>query len=164
PPLTFSAPQAAGTGSPFTWNGSAVGTKLKNVRGSTILLAGIFLETVQTTGVFPEVLPGGHCPTCPDYTRIGNVTGCNTAVPIAILSANPLTGNVPLSVTFDGSASNEPFGACGTINSYTLDFGDGTTPVTQSTPTFNHTYSAPGDYPARLTVHDTAGHVSVNAA
>src|SRR5205814_5230413 len=62
------------------------------------------------------------------------------------------------------SASFEPFGACGTINSYTLDFGDGTTPVTQSSPSFNHTYNAPGDYPARLTVSDTAGHASLNAA
>jgi PKD repeat protein len=161
-PLTFSAPQAPGTGSPFTWNGSAVGTKLKHVRGSTVLLAGVFLEVVQTTGAFPETATG--CPTCPDYTRIGNVTGCNVVVPIAILSANPLTGNAPLGVTFDGSASNEPFGACGTINSYTLDFGDGTTPVTQSSPSFSHTYTAPGDYPARLTVSDTAGHVSANAA
>src|SRR5207253_7105759 len=116
--ITYTARQAPGIRSAFNWDGSAMGTKLKNVRASTILLAGISLETVQTTGVFPEVLPGGHCPTCADYTRIGNVTGCNTAVPIAILSANPLTGNAPLSVTFDGSASNEPSGACGTINSY----------------------------------------------
>src|SRR5207248_3178694 len=89
---------------------------------------------------------------------------CNMVAPIAILSANPLSGNAPLSVNFDGSASNEPFGACGTINSYTLDFGDGTTPVTQSSPSFSHTYTAPGDYPARLTVSDTAGHASANAA
>src|SRR6266480_1080847 len=161
-PLTFSAPQAPGVGSPFTWNGSAVGTKLKHVRGSTVLLAGVFLEVVQTTGVFPETATG--CPTCADYTRIGNVTGCNAVVPVAILSANPLTGNAPLNVNFDGSASNEPFGACGTINSYRLDFGDGTTPVTQSSPSFSHTYNAPGEYPARLTVSDTAGHTSVNVA
>jgi PKD repeat protein len=161
-PLSFTAPQAPGTGSAFNWDGSAVGTKLKHVRGSTVLLAGVFLEVVQTTGVFPETATG--CPTCPDYTRIGNVAGCNTAIPLAILTANPLSGNAPLSVSFDGSASNEPFGACGTINSYTLDFGDGSTPVTQSSASFSHTYTTPGDYPARLTVHDTAGHVSVNAA
>ena len=29
-PLTFSAPQAPGTGSPFTWDGSAVGTTIKD--------------------------------------------------------------------------------------------------------------------------------------
>lgn len=162
-PLSFSTPQAPGTGTAFTWDGSAVGTKLKHVRGQTVLLAGAFLEVVQTTGSFPEAT-GGHCPTCPDYTRIGNVAGCNTAIPLAVLTANPLTGNAPLSVTFDGSASSEPFGACGTINSYTLDFGDGSNPVTQSTPIFNHTYNNPGDYPASLTVKDTTGHMSVNAA
>jgi len=163
-PLSFTAPQAPGIGTAFNWDGSAVGTKLKQVRGSTILLAGVFLETVQTTGVFPEVLPGGHCPTCPDYTRIGSVAGCNTAIPLAVLTASPLTGNASLNVNFDGSGSNEPFGACGTINSYTLDFGDGSAPVTQSSALFSHTYTTPGDYPARLTVRDTAGHVSVNAA
>src|SRR6202011_2476851 len=160
--LSFTAPQAPGTGSAFNWDGSAVGTTLKHVRGSTVLLAGAFLEVVQTTGVFPETATG--CPTCPDYTRIGNVAGCNTAIPLAVLTANPLSGNAPLSVSFDGSTSNEPFGACGTINSYTLDFGDGSTPVTQSSASFSHTYTTPGDYPARLTVHDTAGHVSVNLA
>ena len=162
-PLTFTAPQAPGIGSAFTWDGSAVGTKIKDVRGITVLLAGVFLETVQTTGIFPEAT-GGHCPTCPDYTRIGNVAGCNSVFPLAVLTANPLTGNAPLSVTFNGSASFEPFGACGTINSYTLDFGDGSNPVTQSSPIFNHTYNNPGDYPASLTVRDTIGHVSVNAA
>jgi PKD repeat protein len=160
-PLSFTAPQAPGIGSAFNWDGSAVGTKIKNVRADTILLAGVFLETVQTTGPFPVTL---GCPTCPTYTRIGNVAGCNTAIPLAVLTANPLTGNAPLNVSFDGSASNEPFGACGTINSYTLDFGDGSAPVTQSSASFSHTYTTPGDYAARLTVHDTAGHVSVNLA
>jgi hypothetical protein len=159
-PLVFAAPGAPAIGTAFNWDGSAAGTQLKHVRGSTILLAGVFLEVVQTTGDFPDT----GCPSCPTYTRIGNVAGCNTAIPLAVLTANPLTGNAPLSVSFDGSASNEPFGACGTINSYTLDFGDSSTPVTQSSALFSHTYSTPGDYPARLTVHDTAGHVSVNAA
>jgi hypothetical protein len=161
-PLMFTAAQAPGTGAAFNWDGSAVGTKLKHVRGSTVLLAGVFLEVVQTTGVFPETATG--CPTCPDYTRIGNVAGCNTAIPLAVLTANPQSGKAPLSVNFDASASNEPFGACGTINSYTLDFGDGSPPVTQASPLFSHTYNSNGDYPASLTVHDTAGHVSVNGA
>jgi hypothetical protein len=161
-PLSFTAAQAPGTGAAFNWDGSAVGTKLKHVRGTTVLLAGVFLEVVQTTGVFPETATG--CPTCLDYTRIGNVAGCNTAIPLAVLTASPLTGNASLNVNFDGSASNEPFGACGTINSYTLDFGDGSAPVTQASALFSHTYTTPGDYAARLTVHDTAGHVSVNLA
>jgi PKD domain/Dockerin type I domain len=161
-PLNFSAAQAPGTGSAFTWDGSAVGTKLKHVRGTTVLLAGVFLEVVQTTGVFPETATG--CPTCPDYTRIGNVAGCNTSIPLAVLTGSPVSGMAPLTVHFDGSGSSEPPGSCGTINSYTMDFGDGSNPVTQSSPMFNHTYNNSGDYPARLTVQDTAGHASTNLA
>ncbi len=77
-----------------------------------------------------------------------------------------MSGNAPLAVTFNASASNEPAGACGTINSYSLDFGDGSAPVTQdgAHPMFTHNYPNPGSYPARLTVGDTAGLVSANPA
>jgi PKD repeat protein len=105
------------------------------------------------------------------YTTIGNVAGCNTTPPLAVLSATPLTGAPPLTVNFNGSASFEPFGACGTINSYTMDFGDGTPTVTRTTaqfganaPLFSHTYSSAGVYPARLTVTNTLGLQSVNLA
>jgi PKD repeat protein len=77
-----------------------------------------------------------------------------------------MSGNAPLAVNFDASASNEPAGACGTINSYTLDFGDGSAPVTQdgAHPMFSHNYPNPGAYPARLAVGDTAGLTSINPA
>jgi PKD repeat protein len=105
------------------------------------------------------------------YTTIGNVAGCNTTPPLAVLSATPLTGAPPLTVNFNGSASFEPFGACGTINSYTMNFGDGSPAVTRTTaqfganaPLFSHTYSSAGVYPARLTVTNTLGLQSVNLA
>jgi hypothetical protein len=50
------------------------------------------------------------------------------------------------------------------VTSYTLDFGDGSAPVTQNSPAFTHQYSAPGNYPARLTVKDANNTVSVNPA
>ena len=159
-PLQFAAPGAPAIGTAFTWDGSAVGTKLKDVRGSTIILAGALLETVQTTGPFPDT----GCPACPDYTRVGNVAGCNTTAPLAILSANPKSGQPPLTVNFNGSQSFEPFGACGTINSYTMNFGDGTPPVTQASPVFSHVYNSAGFYPARLTVRNTLGVESTNLA
>jgi len=111
------------------------------------------LETVQATGATGS------------YTRVGNIS-CSDKPPVAMLSANPMSGNAPLAVNFDASASNEPAGACGTINSYTLDFGDGGAPVTQdgAHPMFSHNYPNPGAYPARLTVGDTAGLTSVNPA
>jgi PKD repeat protein len=66
-------------------------------------------------------------------------------------------------VSFSAAGSTEPL-ACATINSYTLDFGDGSAAVTQSTSDFSHTYTKPGAYPARLTVSDTAGQASSNLA
>jgi PKD repeat protein len=141
---------------PFNWDARNAGTRLSSIGGNTYVLVGAgagLLETVQATGVTGT------------YTRVGNIS-CSDNPPIAILSANPMSGNAPLTVTFNASASNEPTGACGTINSYTLDFGDGSAPVTQdgAHPMFTHNYPNPGSYPARLTVGDTAGLVSNNPA
>jgi hypothetical protein len=54
-------------------------------------------------------------------------------------------------------------GACGTIVSYTLDFGDGSAPVTNNTGMFSHTY-ADGDFTAKLGVTDSLGLKSANPA
>jgi hypothetical protein len=85
------------------------------------------------------------------------------AAPTAILTATPDHGPAPLTVTLDGSHSTDP-DAGDTIASYTFDFGDGLSPVTQSSPTVSHTYSAPGEYPARLKVTDSRGLISTNTA
>ena len=155
-PLNFAVPNAAANGVQFNWDASKPGAQLGAIDGNTYLFVGEgagLLETIQTTGAKGQ------------YTRVGN-TSCSDKPPIAILSANPLTGNAPLAVSFNASQSNEPTGSCGTINSYTIDFGDGSTPVTQdgAHPTFSHTYTKPGSYPARLTVGDTANQVSNNPA
>jgi PKD repeat protein len=139
---------------PFDWDARNPGTILSAVAANTYQFVGAgagLLETVQTTGV------GAN------YVRAGNVP-CSGLHPVAKLTGSPVTGNAPLTVNFDASGSTEPTGACGTINSYTLDFGDGSAPVTQPTPNFSHTYNNSGDYPARLTVQDTAGQVSTNPA
>ncbi len=154
--LAFVAPGAPGTGPAFTWDGSNAGTALTAIQGNTYLFAGVgagFLETVQATAATGA------------YSRVGNAA-CHSSVPIAGLTATPMTGKAPLSVNFDASTSREAAGACPTevINSYTLDFGDGSPPVTQSTAMFSHTYLGNGDYPARLTVKDNFGRVSTNPA
>jgi PKD repeat protein len=141
---------------PFNWDARTAGTRLSSIGGNTYVLVGAgagLLETVQSDGAIGS------------YTRVGNIS-CSDKPPVAILSANPMSGNAPLPVTFDASTSNEPAGACGTINSYTLDFGDGSAPVTQdgAHPIFSHTYNNPGAYPARLSVGDTAGLTSTNPA
>ena len=155
--LNFPAPSAGATGVAFTWDARKPGEKLASITGQTILLVGGagtgLLETVQKTG-------GGATSS---YTRSGNTACSTTGLPVAGLTAAPMTGAAPLTVNFDASTSTH--GACGTITSYTLDFGDGSTPITQfSSALFTHTYTTDGDFPARLTVKDSFGQVSTNPA
>jgi hypothetical protein len=67
-------------------------------------------------------------------------------------------GTAPLTVTFDGSTSTDPNVADGDgVATYTFNFGDGSDPVTQSSPTFVHTYNNPSGssgYFATLSVTD----------
>jgi PKD repeat protein len=81
--------------------------------------------------------------------------------PVASLSAtSPTTGPVPLTVNFDGSASSDPDSG-DSVQSYTFSFGDGSSSVTQSTPTISHTYSSPcSPCTASLTVTDKEGATS----
>jgi PKD repeat protein len=84
------------------------------------------------------------------------------AAPTAFLTASPDHGPAPLTVMFTGSGTDPDAGD--TIASYTFDFGDGTNPVTQSSPMVSHTYNAPGEYRARLDVTDSRGLISTNTA
>jgi hypothetical protein len=86
--------------------------------------------------------------------------------PTAVLTATPMSGTPPLLVHFSGAGSSDPDTTppADTIASYTFDFGDGSAPVTQSTATIDHTYSAQGEFPARLTVTDSRGKASTNQA
>ena len=157
--LSFAAPTGA-TGNAFTWTPKK-GTVLTSMDGTTLLLVGGggtgLLETIQTDGP----ANGGNG----SYTMQGNLS-CAAALPTAVLSATPLSGNAPLSVSFDASAStvSPTLSSCDAIASYTLNYGDGSPVVTQATSHFSHTYGEPGSYPATLTVTDTAGQTSTNLA
>ncbi len=83
--------------------------------------------------------------------------------PVAILMAEPTSGNAPLTVDFDGGASFDSDNG-DSIESYTFDFNDGSAPVTQAEPTISHTYENASTYRARLTVTDSHGADSNNAA
>jgi PKD repeat protein len=67
----------------------------------------------------------------------------------ATASALPTSGQVPLNVSFTGSASGgtPPY-------SYSWNFGDGSAASTAQNP--SHTYSNPGTFTAKLTVTDSA--------
>jgi DNA-binding beta-propeller fold protein YncE len=72
--------------------------------------------------------------------------------PVAKLAVTPGFAGQP--TTFDASASTVRFG---TITSYLWDFGDGSPPVTTSTPTTTHVFAESGSYTARVTETDSAG-------
>lgn len=77
----------------------------------------------------------------------------------AKLTANPTSGPAPLSVTFSAAGSTGP------IVSYTLDFGDGSSPYsgTDITVNISHTYDTPGTYTAVLTVQDAQGRTDTDS-
>ena len=74
--------------------------------------------------------------------------GTANAPPIAVASATPVSGIAPLAVSFDGTKSSD---SDGSISSYAWSFGDG---GTASGATASHTYTALGNYTAKLTVTD----------
>lgn len=77
----------------------------------------------------------------------GGGTPPNTP-PVAAFTATPSTGQAPLTVVFDGSASSDPDG---TIVAYSWNFGDN---GTGTGVTASHTYTAAGTFTVSLTVRD----------
>jgi len=71
--------------------------------------------------------------------------------PTVDISANPITGTAPLSVTLDGSGSTD---SDGTIVSYAWDFGDDTQGTGAQT---SNTFISPGTYTIALTITDNDG-------
>ncbi|MEM9261380.1 MAG: PKD domain-containing protein, partial [Bacteroidota bacterium] len=71
--------------------------------------------------------------------------------PTAAINANPISGDAPLLVNFDGSASSDPDG---TISSYAWTFEPGSTGTGANS---SHTYTTPGPYTAQLIVTDNDG-------
>ncbi len=112
---------------------------------------------------------GGTNETIPDLTGSGAYTlrpdnQClpNTA-PLALLTANINQGGTPLTVNFDASASTDP-DVIDTIASYTFNFNEGGSDVTQGSPLVSHTFNASGEYHVKLVVTDSRGKVSSNTA
>ena len=74
--------------------------------------------------------------------------------PVARLSVSPASGDAPLQVTADASASTDPQGQA---LSYSFDFGDGFVTGPQSGASSVHTFTGAGTYTVRVTVSDTSG-------
>ena len=73
--------------------------------------------------------------------------------PVAVITANPTSGEAPLAVNFDGSSSFDPDG---NIVSYEWDFENAGVIDAQGV-TVSYTYDTQGTYTARLIVTDSQG-------
>jgi sugar lactone lactonase YvrE len=108
-----------------------------------------------------------------DVTRVGGVlyvadSGNNRIVvlglavpPTAALTVTPNTGQAPVQVTADASASR-PGGSL--ISSYRFDFGDGTAPLSTASSSAPHTYTAAGAFTVTVTVTDAAARTATATA
>jgi len=135
---------------PATGAPPSAGSLISGIHGETRQIVGVLLALIDTTS------SGG-------YTLSGNDFCAPNTPPNAALQASPTSGLAPLTVAFDASTSSD-VDAGDHVASYTFRFGDGSTPVTQSSPTISHTYNSPGNYHASLTVTDTRGEESTNVA
>ena len=79
--------------------------------------------------------------------------------PTAVASGNPLTGPVPLTVTFSAAGSSDP--DVGDTLTYVWNFGDGSPEASTSALTIPHTYTTAGTFTAVLVARDNHGTPSV---
>ena len=92
-------------------------------------------------------------------TNASNLSGSATATvvvkanlpPIATLAVTPASGPAPMVVTASMAGTTDPDG---TVNSCTIDFGDGTLVLAN---TASHTYTKAGTYAVKGTAVDNAG-------
>ena len=71
--------------------------------------------------------------------------------PVAVASADPVSGTVPVQINFTGANSTDDVA----VVSYLWDFMDGSATVTEANPT--HTFTTAGTYEVSLTVEDAEG-------
>lgn len=80
----------------------------------------------------------------------------------ARMTVNPLTGEVPLTVTFDATSSRVPQGE--QIIAYRWNFGDGTPLLTTSDPIVSHRFDAIGTFNIKLTAVNSNNRTSETEA
>lgn len=97
----------------------------------------------------PTSIPTTIITTLPTTIPTPENGGCSDV--IANFNANPITGDIPLLVTFtDTSSSVDP------ITNRTWNFGDGNVTIT-SNPTISHAYTSVGSYTVTLFVANVCG-------
>lgn len=82
-------------------------------------------------------------------TELSDLTGVGLTTPVAVIEADPLIGEAPLAVQFDGSNS---ISHSSRELSFSWDFGDGSTIVHEAQ--VQHIFQNPGEYMVVLEVSD----------
>jgi PKD repeat protein len=130
--------QSSGTVRTWSWDfGDGVGTSDLPNPSYTYNAPGTYTVTLTVTG------PGGS----DDEIKTDYITVIEPP-PVAAFIGNPLTGAVPLLVTFTDQSS-------GTISTWSWDFGDGVGTSNLQNPSY--TYNNPGTYTVTLTVTGPGG-------
>jgi len=117
------------------------------VTGFTVTEGGTFVEIpfAQTNARYIRLHETGFAQMYGQCTEFdAYVSGSANQPPVAVASASPESGTMPLEVAFAGTGSDRD----GTVVSYEWTFGDGATSTSQN-PT--HIYNSPGTYTATIT-------------
>ena len=107
-------------------------------------------HTYTAAGTYTARLTATNAGGSTSSTRTITVNPAGPAAPVASFTASPLSGTVPLTVSFTDTSTGGP-------TSWAWEFGDGGTAATQNA---SHTYAAAGTYTARLTAADAGGSTS----
>ena len=95
------------------------------------------------SGNYTVTLQAGDGTVTDTLTRTGYITVTEPALPQALFAAQPLTGSVPLTVTFQNNSNN--------ATQYLWNFGDGNS-STEANP--SHSYAQSGNYTVTLQAGD----------
>ena len=135
----------------WEWDGPAGG--LTWIDSGTDPMATHIYDTPGIYNAFVRVTDNSGAQDAAFVVITVNLTGNDP--PVAALSADPTSGDAPLNVDFDASASNDPDG---TIVRYEFDFDEGAGWEDYgSTATAQHTYNTAGTYNPTVRVTDDGG-------
>ena len=133
--VVFTDKSGGSTPRTYLWNFGDGKTSTDMNPTHTYGAAGSYTVTLTITNSY-----GSDTMTKENYIRAG-------VAPIADFGANPMSGNLPLSVVFTDLSSGNP-------TTWAWDFGDGTTSTVQNP---SHTYTLSGVFTVSLTVTNAYG-------
>ncbi|HHW77384.1 MAG TPA: PKD domain-containing protein, partial [Xanthomonadaceae bacterium] len=122
----------------------SVASRSWNFGDGTSSTAKTIMKTYNKPGTFTAKLTVSNAV---GSTTTSKTISATAAAPVANFSASPRSGTAPLTTTFTNTST-------GTIDSYSWNFGDGSTSTAQNA---THSYTKPGTYTVKLTATGPAG-------